>query len=194
MAVKKSRNIQYMVFVFFVTFVVAVLLGGGTEAVLRFLPVSLTWIFLIIVIVTGIIFDIIGIAVTAADEAPHHARAAKKVFGAKQAVFLIKRSDKVANFANDIVGDITGTLSGAMGAAIVIRLANYYSFLDNWKVLLNILFLGVIASLTVTGKAWGKTFAIYQANRIVDITGRVIAGLEKYSGLNLTGVNKKGGK
>ncbi|NLI93554.1 MAG: hypothetical protein GX434_15610 [Peptococcaceae bacterium] len=194
MAVKKSRSIKYIFTVLIGTFIIAVLLGGGTEAVLRFFPASLTWVLLIIVILTGIIFDIIGIAVTAADEAPHHARAAKKVFGAKQSVFLIKRCDKVANFANDIVGDITGTLSGAMGATIVISLVNQYPQLESWKVLLNVLFLGVIASLTVAGKAWGKTLAINEANRIVDITGRFIAGLEKFTGLNFTGANKRGGK
>lgn len=194
MAVKKSTSIQYIITVLIGTFIIAVLLDSGTEAILRFLPASITWIFLILVILTGIIFDIIGIAVTAADEAPHHARAAKKIFGAKQAVFLIKRSDKVANFANDIVGDITGTLSGAMGATIVISLINHYPDLAGWKVLFNILFLGIIASLTVTGKAWGKTFAINEANKIVDLTGRLIAGLERFTGLNITGTNKRGGK
>lgn len=194
MAVKKKRSVRYIITVLIGTFIIAVVLSSGAEAILRFLPSSLTWILLIIVIMIGVIFDIIGIAVTAADEAPHHARAAKKVFGARQSVYLIKRCDRVANFANDIVGDITGTLSGAMGATILISLIHDYPQLGVWRGLLNVLLLASIASLTVTGKAWGKTLAINEANRIIDITGRVIAGFEKFTGINFTKANKRGGK
>lgn len=194
MAVKKKRSTKYILTVLIGTFLIAVLLGSGTEAVLQFFPAGVTWLLLIIVILIGIVFDIIGIAVTAADEAPHHARAAKKVFGARQSVFLIKRADKVANFANDIVGDITGTLSGAMGATIIISVVNKHPGLSSWKVILNILILALIASCTVTGKAWGKSIAINEANRIIDMTGRVVAGFEKFTGLNLTKAGKRGGK
>jgi hypothetical protein len=38
--------------------------------------------------------------------------------------------------------------------------------------------LALIASCTVTGKAWGKTIAINEANKIIDLTGRIIAGFE----------------
>lgn len=194
MAVKKKRSIKYIITVLIGTFTIAVILGSGTEVILRLFPLSLTWILLVIVILIGIVFDIIGIAVTAADEAPHHARAAKKVFGARQSVYLIKCADIVANFANDIVGDITGTLSGAMGATIIISLVNNYPELSSWKVVLNILILALIASCTVTGKAWGKTFAINEANRIIEFTGRIVAVLEKYTGLNFTKTAKRGGK
>ncbi len=194
MAVKKKRSLRYIITVLIGTFIIAVILGSGTEAILRFFPLSLTWILLIIVILIGIVFDIIGIAVTAADEAPHHARAAKKVFGARQSVYLIKRADIVANFANDIVGDITGTLSGAMGATIIISVVNYYPELNSWKIVLNILILALIASCTVTGKAWGKSLAINEANRIIEFTGRIVAGLEKFTGLHLTQAPKRGGK
>lgn len=194
MAARKKRSVRYIITVFIGTFFIAVLLGSGSEAVLRFFPAGLTWLLLIIVIFIGIIFDIIGIAVAAADEAPHHARAAKKVFGAKQSVYLIKHADMVANFANDIVGDITGTLSGAMGATIIIRVVNNNPELLSFKVILNIIMLALIASCTVTGKAWGKSLAINEANRIMDATGRIIAGFEKFTSLNLTGASKRGGK
>lgn len=194
MAVKKKRSIKYIITVLIGTFIIAVILGSGTEAFLRFFPASLTWVLLIIVISIGVVSDIVGIAVTAADEAPHHARAAKKVFGARQSIFLIKRADKVANFANDIVGDITGTLSGAMGATIIIRLVNNNPGLINLQVILNILILALIASITVTGKAWGKSYAINESDRIISITGRLVAGFEKFTGLNLTKASKRGGK
>ena len=194
MAIKRKRSIRFLITVFILTFTIAALLSTGTEAILRAFPITITWILLLIVIAIGITFDILGTAVAAADEAPHHARAAKKVFGSKQAIFLIRRADKVANFANDIVGDITGTLSGAMGATIVIQITIQYAHLSYWKVLFNVLMLALIASLTVTGKAWGKTLAINEANSIIDYAGRAIAGIEKFTGIDLTKTNNRGGK
>lgn len=194
MVVRRKTSWKFLITVFLGTFIITAVLSSGTEAILRSFPITLTWILLIIIITIGVIFDIIGIAVAAADEAPHHARAAKKVFGARHSIFLIRRSDRVANFANDIVGDITGTLSGAMGAMIIIILTNQYSSLLNWKILLNVVMLALIASLTVTGKAWGKTIAINEANRIIDITGRVLASIEKITGLDLIQAGRRGGK
>jgi len=194
LAVKKKSSVKYIITVFFLTFLIAALLGSGSEAVLRFFPASVTWILLLIVIAVNVLFDTLGVAVAAANEAPHHARAAKKVFGARQSVFLIKNADRVANFACDIIGDITGTLSGAMGATIIISLLKDFPDLSKWQIFMNILILALIASLTVAGKAWGKTFGINESNRILDVTGRILASVEKVTGINFTKGSKKGGK
>ncbi|NLO97349.1 MAG: hypothetical protein GX091_04690, partial [Peptococcaceae bacterium] len=186
--------VKYLITVLIMTFFIAAFLGSGTEAVFRYLPLSLAWMLLIIVIAVGIIFDVLGVAAAAADEAPHNARAARKVFGAKQSVYLIKHADRVSNFACDIIGDITGTLSGAIGATIIMNLISSYPSLSEWEILLNVLILAVIASCTVTGKAWAKTFALNEANSILDLTGRIVAWLEKVTRLNLTGAAKRGGK
>lgn len=194
MAVRRKRSIKNLLSVFIGTFIIAALVSSGSEAFLRLLPLSLTWVLLLIVISIGVVFDILGIAVAAADEAPHHARAAKRVFGARHSIYLIKRADRVSSFANDIVGDVTGTLSGAMGAMILIDLTQKYPDLLSLKMFLNVFLLALIAALTVTGKAWGKTFAINEANRIIDLTGRVIATFEKITGLNFVKDPKRGGK
>ena len=56
--------------------------------------------------------------VISANESSFHAMAAKQVPAASQAIKLVKNADKVANFCNDLVGDIAGTLSGAIGAIV----------------------------------------------------------------------------
>lgn len=61
---------------------------------------------LVLVIVVGIIFDIIGVAVTVADEHEFHAKATKKVKGSKNSIKLIRNAPKVANICSDVVGDI----------------------------------------------------------------------------------------
>lgn len=42
------------------------------------LPITISFVLLLVIILLGILFDIIGIAATAADEVPFHAMAAKK--------------------------------------------------------------------------------------------------------------------
>lgn len=173
---------------------IAAIVGIGSELLMRHTSILIAWLFLLVVIGIHILFDIIGIAATAASEAPHHARAANRVFGAQQAIYLVRNADVVANFANDIVGDVTGTLSGAMAATIVVDLLHYYPIFAPQEIWVNTGMLALVASLTVTGKAFGKAFAIHEANEIISVVGVFIATVEKISGLSLTKRKKRGGR
>jgi hypothetical protein len=84
------------------------------------LPVAILVLFFIISI--GVVFDIIGIAVTFQDNVAFAAMASKRIPGAKNAVKLVCSASLVSNICSDVVGDICGIVSGAMGAAISIRL------------------------------------------------------------------------
>lgn len=149
-------------------------------------------IFLLFIIVIHILFDIIGIAATAANEAPFHAKSAKKVRGASQAVELIRNADKVASWTNDVVGDITGVVGGALGAAIVFKLAASGSRIND--TFLNVTMAGLITSLTVSGKVFGKKFAITNADKVVFRVAQVIALLEDASHLRIISNNKQSRK
>jgi len=120
----------------------------------------------------------LGTAVAAAVEPPFHAKAAKKIPGAKEAVWLLRNADRVASFANDVVGDICGTLSGAIGAGILFRLVGGEAGNALWGTAMT----AVIASLTVGGKAVGKRMALSEAEDIVFWAGRFIAALERLAG------------
>ncbi len=74
----------------------------------------------------GIVFDVIGVAAAAAEEAPLNAKAATKIYGAREAVYLVKNADKVSSFCNDVIGDISGTISGGIGAALVYQFISVY--------------------------------------------------------------------
>lgn len=193
MSSRKRKRWKHLVYVFIGSFLAAAVVGGGSEIFME--RMSLLWasVFLLVVVLVNILFDVIGIAATAAHEAPHHARAANRVFGAKHAVQIVKNADFVANFANDVVGDITGTVSGAMAASIVIDLVHYSPKLSASEVWLNMFMLALVASVTVTGKAAGKSFAIHEANRIIAAVGGVLATVEKVTGWNFTRLKKQGG-
>lgn len=191
MANRRKKSWKHLLLVFVATFAIAGIVGGSSELLIRNTPSLVAWLFLLVIIIVHIVFDIVGISATAATEAPHHARAANRVFGAKQAVFLVRNADLVANFANDIVGDVTGTLSGAMAASIIIDVVRHYSELAVYEVWLNTLMLALVTSVTVTGKAIGKSFAIHEANEIIGAVGGVLASIEKITGYSFIGRKKR---
>ncbi|TCL64745.1 hypothetical protein EDC14_101843 [Hydrogenispora ethanolica] len=140
------------------------------------LALWLALLFLALIILTGIFFDIIGTSVTAAKEAPFHAMAADKVKGSKQAIYLIRRADRVANFCNDVIGDIAGTISGVLVAGIVLTLIREHSFLK--ERFLSPFAVALVAAMTVGGKALAKSYAISRANDVVFLVGKILSFLK----------------
>ncbi|NLC76615.1 MAG: hypothetical protein GX750_03220 [Clostridia bacterium] len=159
-------------------FFLAILLSLVSQSLLSKVASIIPAVFLLLVIVLlGIVFDIIGTAVTKAAESAFHAKAARKIPGAKEAVLLTKNADKVASFCNDVVGDISGTLSGAIGAAIVMRLAS--GGLGLPEVLLSTLMTASIAGITIGGKGLGKNFALREAEAVIFKVGQALALMPK---------------
>jgi CBS domain containing-hemolysin-like protein len=144
-----------------------------------------------IIIAVNIAFDILGTAATAATEAPLNAMAARKVSGAQEGLHLVKNADKVANFCNDVIGDVSGIIAGALGITLMSRaLLAWPKTSELW---LNILVTASIASVTVAGKAMGKRVAVTQANQVIFLAGRVIAGYRRVINL-LSGRSGKNAK
>lgn len=132
-------------------------------------------IILIVVIFIGVVFDIIGVAVTVADEESFHAKASKKIAGSKTAIKLIRNSARVSNICADIIGDICGVLSGAISAIIALKISEQYGLTLNAQFLLS----AISASLTVGGKAIGKEIAKQNTEKIVWIVSKLLKGLYK---------------
>jgi len=168
---KKREYFKWTLILFILSFLLSATLNYISSYVSERLPVIISFILLFCIILLGIIFDIIGIATTAADEVPFHAMAAKKVKGAKVSVWLIKNASKVSSICNDVIGDICGILSGALSANIVFYISK------NSKanpILLSILLTAMVAAITISGKSIGKYFAIKKSNEIVKISGKIL--------------------
>ncbi len=160
------------------TFIIAFTLSANSQLVLTGLKIPIAaFSLLVLVVLVGIIFDIIGVAVAVADEAPFHARACRKLDGAHQALNLIRNADKVSNFCCDVVGDICGTLSGSLGAAIVFTLP-WNNGSRAW--LASALMAGFVAAITVGGKAISKSYAIKEANTVIDRVSKLIFWLNSF--------------
>lgn len=122
-------------------------------------------------ILIGILFDIIGVSVTVADERPFHSMAAHREKSASCALRLIRNAEKVSSVCNDVVGDISGIVSGSTAAVIVTRLCTAFS-LDS--MLISLVISALVSGLTIGGKAIGKKIAINNSTQVVHTVARVI--------------------
>ena len=152
-------------------FVMAVALSGLLSLSSENAGLLLALLILALFIGLGILFDIIGVAVTAADPRPFHSMAAHKEKGAKEALKLLRNADRVSSVCNDVVGDICGIVSGATGAVIVARLQKG---LNLESVLISVGVTALISGATIGGKALGKPFAMNQSKRVVHLAGRFL--------------------
>ncbi|MEW5784908.1 MAG: hypothetical protein AB1767_07530, partial [Bacillota bacterium] len=137
-----------------------------------------SFLILSAVVLLGVLFDIIGTAATAADIAPLNAKAARKVTGARRGVYLVQHADQVANFCNDVVGDISGIISGTLVVIIVLRIVSSWQQ-PRADLYVGIVLTALVAAITVGGKAWGKTLAIKRSTEVVLFVGKIINRLEK---------------
>lgn len=158
--------LQAFVLTFVLSGLVSFISNNGVEKLNIFSSI----IILILVILIGIIFDIIGVAVTVAEEDDFHAKATKKVKGAKTSLKLIKNSSKVANICADVIGDICGVVSGAISAMIALKISSVYNISNNIQFLVS----AFVASITVSGKALGKSIANKKSTEIVHIVGTIL--------------------
>jgi hypothetical protein len=170
---EKKNNWLYIVLV--MTFVLSIIFSFISNKAIVNLDIVPSIIILVVVVFVGIIFDLIGIAVTVGNEEDFHAQASKKIKGSKTAIKLIRNSAKVSNFCADVIGDICGVLSGGIGAVIALKLINEYGFSTNAQIIIAAL----ISSITVGGKAVTKEIAKKKSTKIIGGICKIISVFEK---------------
>ena len=173
-ALKKERNktIRWVVTIFMVTIVVSSLISLVSEELMSGSGIVTCFVILLAIILVGIVFDIIGMAVTSADEKPFHSMAARKVTGAQQAIRLLRNAERVSSICCDVVGDICGVVSGSASATIAALILVNAELA--WPRMVSLIMSAFVAGLTVGGKAIGKTFAMNSATVIVHTVGKFI--------------------
>ena len=168
---KDSGRARWAVQVCCISVVLSGALSFASGEVLEGAGLALAFAVLAAFIVLGIVFDIIGVAVTAADEKPFHSMAAHRTPGAKEALGLIRQASKVSSFCNDVVGDICGIISGSTAAVIVVRLQSAFSLRS---ALISLAVTALVSGLTIGGKAMGKAFAIDKSTAVLQLVGRAL--------------------
>ena len=159
-------------FIFVITMVISAAMSFISSRLLGNAGMAVSFLILICIVAIGIVFDIIGVAVTACPEAPFHAMASRKVAEAPDALKLLRNANRVSSFCNDVIGDICGVISGSAAAVIAAR-----AVLGMESTKATIVTLGMsalVAAVTVGGKAVGKTFAMGGSVQVVRSTAKVL--------------------
>ena len=180
---EKNSNVRWVISIFFVTMFVSGAISLLSDALMSGSSIFVAFLILFAIILIGIIFDIIGMAVATAEEKPFHAMAARKVPGAKEAIKLLRNAERVSSICNDVVGDICGVVSGSASATIAAQVLQHFDF--TWPQIVSLLMSALAAGLTVGGKAIGKTFAVNSCTEIIYWVGQLICwfnGLPKLFG------------
>lgn len=167
---KKSNNWIWMICI--TTFVLALIMGAVADTTIQNLNLGFAILILILIIAIGICSDIIGMSVASADEVIFHAQATKKVKGAAEAIRLVKYSEKVSSVCNDVVGDVCGIISGSISALISLQIASLFSLP---LTIVSLVMGALVASITVAGKAIGKTIAVSKSEKIIGRVGKIIS-------------------
>ena len=172
-----EKNIlKWVSTVFVLSFIITVVLSALSGSIKisggrgYFAAVGILAAFIII----GVIFDVIALAIATADEKPFHSMAARRIKSAKHAIKLIRNAEKIASIFADVIGDITGIISGATGMAIAAALFMNADYDDYRSVAGSFLITGLIAAVTIGGKAFGKSIALNNSTGIVNAVSKIM--------------------
>jgi len=177
--------------------VITLVLAAIFSIVSTYMLSGVTWavgmVIVFIIVFIGIFFDMLGIASTAADEIPFHAMAAERVNGSKQAIQIVRNADRFASFCNDVIGDISGIISGTASAIVVISFTLSVGQREDslFHYIVAVVFTSVVAAVTVGGKAFGKSMAIRYSTPILFQVGRLFYILEDKFNIVVLKDNKK---
>ena len=161
---KKIIDWKWIITIALLSFIISFGFSAFGELIIPRVHLVFAILILLLFIILGIVFDMLGISVTVADIGVFNSMAAKKVRGSTLAVKFIKDADKVSSFLNDVIGDICGIVSGSTGVSIALILNAEFHF----NLLLTTLIITALVSmLTIGGKAIGKSYAISKCNDIL---------------------------
>ena len=172
----KKKKDYWIPKIFLMSITISAIFSLVSSNVLNAAGYAVAFLLLASFIAVGILFDMIGVAVTVAEERPFHSMAAHGEKCAVCAMRLIRSADKVSSVCNDVVGDISGIVSGSTAAVIVTKLCTSFN-LDT--MILSVVISALVSGLTIGGKAIGKTVAINNSTKVVHAVSRVIYVFKK---------------
>lgn len=172
--VKNKRLVDYkwILTVTLLAFFISLVFSFFSEMTIPNANSIVATIVILLFIGIGILFDMIGIAITVADLKTFNSMATKQVRGAKLAVRLIQNNEKASSFCNDVIGDICGIISGSAGVALSSILAKTFNLN---LFIVSLLITAIIAALTIGGKAIGKATAINRSTPILFEFSKIIS-------------------
>ena len=172
MSNKPYKKDRWILIITVLSFIISVLFSLISETIIPGVNIIVGVLITLIILFIGILFDMIGVAVTQGSESTFNSMVSKRVKGSSLALKLIKSKDKVSSFCNDVIGDICGIISGSTGAVIVLKIV---SSTNLNALLVSVITMGLISTITITGKAIFKRIAIKKSTNIILIFSKVLS-------------------
>lgn len=169
---KNKTDFKWVFIVTILAFVISIIMTLFSTVMLENVSLLVAILITFLFILLGIVFDIIGVAVTSGDAVAFHSMSSRKVKGGKIGVKLMKNTDKVSSLCCDVVGDVCGIVSGTSGVVIVSLIIK---LTDINELLVSLLVTGLISALTIGGKALGKGFAVSKSKEIVTVVSKILS-------------------
>ena len=169
---KRFVDYKWVITITICAFLISLFFSSLTEILVSHLNAIIGILIILFIIIIGVIFDMIGVSVTAASIKPFNSMASKKIKGSKTAIFLIQNAEKVSAFCNDVIGDVCGIISGSVGILISNVIALEFNLNSS---LVTLVLTALIAAITIGGKALGKSYAINKSDVIVFRFAKIVS-------------------
>ena len=169
---KSGAKLRWLITIFLLALTISAVFSFASQELLSEAELFGAFVVLLAIVAFGIFFDLLGVAVTAAEEKPFHSMASRKVPGGSEGIWLLRNADKVSSVCCDVVGDICGIISGA--AAAVIAIEAWTGMQTVSQRLIQLVLSALVAALTILGKAFCKQIAMENSTVIVHGASRLI--------------------
>ncbi len=169
---KSASHLRWLVTIFLMALTISAVFSFFSQELLSKTSLFGAFAVLLAIIAIGILFDLLGVAVTAAEERPFHSMASRKVPGGSEGIWLLRNAGKVSSICCDVVGDICGIISGT--AAAVVALEVWTGMQSLSQKLIQLMLSALVAALTILGKAFCKQIALENSTAIVQAAARTI--------------------
>ena len=171
-AKNSSSRVRWLISIFLMALLISASFSFFSQELLNSASLFGAFVVLLAIVALGIVFDLLGIAVTAAEEKPFHSMASRKVRGASEAIWLLRNAGKVSSVCNDVVGDICGIISGTAAAVVAVEACMHVQSVS--QRLMQLLLSALVAALTICGKAFCKQIALDNSTAIVYATAKIM--------------------
>ena len=168
---KKNFDYKWLIIVTILAFLISIIFSSISESIMPNTKLGVSILIIIIFILLGVIFDMVGVASTTADKSVFHAMSARGIKSSKVALNLINNSARVSSICCDVIGDICGIISGSCAASISINLIDKF---HTKGIFVSVIITALTAALTIGGKAFGKGYAVNKSNDILDKFSKIL--------------------
>ena len=169
---RSASRVRWLIAIFLLALAISAVFSFLSQELLSKASLFGAFAVLLAIIAIGIFFDLLGVAVTAAEEKPFHSMASRKVPGGMEGIRLLRNADKVSSICNDVVGDICGIISGT--AAAVVAVEAWTGMQSVPQRVVQLVLSALVAALTICGKAFCKQIALDNSTAIVHAAAKVI--------------------